>query len=418
MLRAWLPAVLWFCGGVFVPLRAAEAPLPHSAYVWQRQWNPALIAAVDQAAPGLSAVCVLAAEVGWEQKRPVVVRVSVDYAALRRLPYPVGLALRIGPFAGPFAAEGEPAAVILGLAESLLNDATARQVKVSELQIDFDAAESKLPGYRVWVEAIRRRIAPVPVVITTLPSWLDSPGFAPLVQAADAFVLQVHSFERPADLRTPFDLCVPAQARRAVERAGLLGRPFRVALPTYGYLVAFDAAGKFVGLSAEGPVKSWPAQVQLREVRTDPAAMAELVRHWSAARPATLTGVIWYRLPSSHDTLNWRWPTLAAVMQGRTPQARLVAELRHPEPGLVEVALTNTGEADHAGAAGLALRWPAGTLLASDALGGFARVDATARSLQFRGQGQNLRLAPGERRPIGWLRFKDHAEVEVQILPP
>ena len=398
--------------------RAQEVKLPQSAYVWQRQWNPALVASLNQAATNLSGVCVLAAEIGWERKQPVVVRVPVDYAALKRLPCPVGLALRIGAFAGPFAEDDEAAKVILGLAAALLREAKAREVSVRELQIDFDAAESKLAGYRVWVEALRRRIAPVPVVITTLPSWLNSPAFAPLVQAADAFVLQVHSFERPADLRAPFTLCEPAAARHAVERAGLLGRPFQVALPTYGYLVAFDAAGKFVGLSAEGPVKTWPANVRLREVRTDPAAMAELVRHWSGTRPATLTGVIWYRLPTERDALNWRWPTLAAVMQGRAPQAKLTAELRRPEAGLVEVELTNTGEADHAGPVAVVLRWPAGALLASDALGGFGKVDATARSLQLRAQGQSLRLAPGERRAVGWLRFKDHADVEVQILPP
>ena len=133
---------------------------------------------------------------------------------------------------------------------------------------------------------------------------------------------------------------------------------------------------------------------------------------------ATLTGVIWYRLPTERDALNWRWPTLAAVMQGRAPQAKLTAELRRPEAGLVEVELTNTGEADHAGPVAVVLRGPAGALLASDALGGFGKVDATARSLQLRAQGQSLRLAPGERRAVGWLRFKDHADVEVQILPP
>lgn len=411
-------ALLLLGGGVATTSTAAESQLPQSAYVWQRQWNPPLVSALRQAGTNLNGVCVLAAEVGWERKQPMVVRVPVDYAALRALPYPVGLALRIGAFAGPFTEDDEVARVILGLSESILREAKAQQVAVRELQIDFDAAESKLTGYRVWVEAIRRRVAPVPLVITTLPSWLDSPAFAPLVNAADAFVLQVHSFERPADLRAPFDLCVPAHARRAVERAGMLGRPFQVALPTYGYLAAFDAAGKFVGLSAEGPVKTWPEKLHLREVRTDPAAMAELVRYWTGTRPTTLTGIIWYRLPTERDVLNWRWPTLAAVMQGRTPSPKLAAELRRPEAGLVEVELTNTGDADHAGVATVALRWQAVTLLASDALGGFTKVDAAPRSLQLRAQGQSLRLAPGERRTIGWLRFKAHADVETQILPP
>ena len=158
-------------------------------------------------------------------------------------------------------------------------------------------------------------------------------------------------------------------------------------------------------------------EVRVADV-SDPAAMAELVRYWTGTRPTTLTGIIWYRLPTERDVLNWRWPTLAAVMQGRTPSPKLAAELRRPEAGLVEVELTNTGDADHAGVATVALRWQAGTLLASDALGGFTKVDAVPRSLQLHAQGQSLRLAPGERRTIGWLRFKAHADVETQILPP
>jgi hypothetical protein len=40
--------------------------------------------------------------------------------------------------------------------------------------------------------------------------------------------------------------------------------PFRVALPTYGYVLAFDRNDKFIRLSAEGPAKEWPDGAQLR----------------------------------------------------------------------------------------------------------------------------------------------------------
>jgi hypothetical protein len=63
--------------------------------------------------------------------------------------------------------------------------------------IDFDCAESKLDGYRVWVEAIQRRVAPLPVTITALPSWLNSRAFQRLAAVATNYVLQVHSVERP-----------------------------------------------------------------------------------------------------------------------------------------------------------------------------------------------------------------------------
>ena len=33
--------------------------------------------------------------------------------------------------------------------------------------------------------------------------------------------------------------------------------------------------------------------------------------------------LLWYRVPVSRDSLNWSWPTLAAVMAGRAPVHRL-----------------------------------------------------------------------------------------------
>jgi hypothetical protein len=50
--------------------------------------------------------------------------------------------------------------------------------------------------------------------------------------------------------------------------------------------------------------------------------VANLVHEWSIDPPANLAGLIWYRLPNEDDDLNWRWPTLAAVMQGRAPDPR------------------------------------------------------------------------------------------------
>ena len=79
----------------------------------------------------------------------------------------------------------------------------------------------------------------------------------------------------------------------------------------YGYLIAFDAQGKFIGLSAEGPAAAWPEDVRTREVRAEPAAMVELVREWTARRPEAMLGVIWYRLPVEGERLNWPWRTLA-----------------------------------------------------------------------------------------------------------
>src|SRR5437879_3215229 len=126
----------------------------------------------------------------------------------------------MGAHPRPLDRNGEFTALLVEQASSLNSEGQANQLQAGELQIDFDCAESKLEGYRVWVEALRRKTAPVPVIITALPSWLKQTSFKPLVTAADGYILQVHSLDRPRGINEPFTLCDPTAAQRAVERAG------------------------------------------------------------------------------------------------------------------------------------------------------------------------------------------------------
>lgn len=398
--------------------RAAGA-LIQEAYVWQRAWTDDVRTGVDRAAASLDGLALWSAEIEWQQHGPRVIRGDIDWAYASQVAVPTGLVLRIGPYPGPFAEAGEPADSLVTLAEELLQRATASGVQVRELQLDFDCATSKLAGYQLWVNAIRRRITPTPLVITALPSWLNSAAFQPLAAATDGFVLQVHSLERPRGPELPMTLCDPAAARRAVERAGRVGVSFRVALATYGYFVAFDQQGKFIGLQADGPALTWPADTQVRVLRADPAATAELVRGWSADRPATMHGLLWYRLPIDRDVLNWRWPTLVAVMAGRVPQGRLEVDARRPEPGLVELDLVNMGDADAALPAEVTATWASSRLVAGDALAGFELDNTGPAQARFRvGRGMESQwIAAGQRRTLGWLRFAGDAEVETHVTP-
>jgi hypothetical protein len=397
------------------PGPVASGPLAQSVYVWQRAWNEAVLVSVLQHGTNFSQVCALAAEVSWAAGRPHTVRVPINYDALHLSGRPAGLALRIGAFAGPFGVDDERAKGLAELAASLVSEAQSNQLEVAELQLDFDCAESKLNGYGQWVRAIKRRVSPVPVVITALPSWLKRRAFGDLIKQADGYVLQVHSLERPRDAGPAFTLCDPGAARRAVERAAQFGRPFRVALPTYGYLVAFNSSGKFVGLSAEGPALSWPPGVQTREVRADAAALAELVRSWTARRPGCLAGLIWYRLPVAGDRLNWSWPTLAAVMEGRSPSSGLQAQARKPEPGLVEIEIRNTGNGDHVGPVSARVEWAQARLVAKDGVNGFEPIEETANALSFQCRNRAARIRPGETVVAGWLRLDTNAEVRVNV---
>jgi hypothetical protein len=427
---AGLAAALWLGRGA-----RAAGPLAQEGYVWQRGWDAA--AASRARGAGLGGVVALAAEASFGHRPARIVELALPAA-----PAPaggLGLALRLGPLPQGFAAAPEAADGAVLLARRAVARARAAGWRPSELQIDFDAAAARLADYARLVRRVRREVAPLPVTVTALPSWLGrSGGFAELAAAADGFVLQVHSLERPAGPAARLTICDPAAAVTAVERAARFLRPFRVALPTYGYVVAFDRGGRFLGLAAEGPGLLWPAGTRLRAVSSDPDAIARLVAGWQRDRPRELRGILWYRLPAHGDRLNWRWPTLRAVMAGRAPRMEVTAVRRAAAeaPLIAEIELVNTGEAPSPLPVAVAIRWAENRLLAADGVAsyGVRRGGRGELWLVRRGAGAVAAAAspevagvpveplepleplePGERRPIGWLRFDRPTEVHIEI---
>lgn len=398
------------------PVPRISGAMPQEAYVWQRIWNEPVVTAIARSAPALERFTVLVAEISWRQGQPKLTRVEPDWAALKTSGKSVGLAIRIGSHDGPFERDGKFTRSLAELASSWVAQARAQGVTAAEVQLDFDCAESKLTGYRVWVEAVRARVNPVPLTITALPSWLDRQEFRALVQATDGFVLQVHALQRPQTMHESVQLCDPLAARRWVEAAASTGVPFKVALPTYSYLMAFARDGRFIGASAEGPVRDWLPDVHRRELAAEPKELAALVAHWTTNRPAALQGVIWYRLPVTTDRWNWDWPTLAQVMQGQPPETRWHVVTRSPEPGLVEVLLANASAAKGIPKQTVRVQWQQGRLISGDSLNGNELNEPAARMAEFK-PGQTVRaLAPGETRLLGWLRFDSSVEVHSELV--
>lgn len=392
-----------------------SGPLANDAYVWQRAWTPSVTQAVRTHAGAFGMLSVLVGEVTWTSTAPQVVRVTPHFATLQTVPQDteIGIALRVGSFHGPFAPDDATARFLRRTARECLDEATKSRVAVAEFQIDFDCAERHLDGYRVWIEALRRELAPVPVVFTALPSWLNRSAFRRLAASSDGFVLQVHSLARPRLLHEPAVLCDPVAARQAVERAAqsTAGVPFRVALPTYGYLLAFGSNNAYLGASAEGPLPARPSGTQYRELSADPSAMAPLVADWTGDRPASMKGLIWYRLPVEGDRFNWQWRTLETVMAGRTPAARLEAFLDSPSEGLTEVRVVNQGSADRTGPVAIRLSWSGARRLGADGIRGFEAVFTGPNDVLF--TNAICRLPAGEGSRIGWVRL--HAPVPITL---
>ncbi len=398
-----------------------HGPLRQEAYVWQRDWSPAVREAVGQA-KDFSSLVVLAAEVDLSQRAPRVVRVPLDAEALKGYGKPVGVAVRVLTFPGLFADKPEAVRFLQGLVRDVAAEARAKGIALAEIQIDYDCPAARLKDYRDLLASLKPAAAPVPLTFTVLPVWLNQKyTFQKLSEAADGYVLQVHSLEPPDDPGPgDIELTKPRAARYWVEEAAEFERPFRVALPTYSYQAAYDARGKLLGLLAEGPLVTFDPRVTIHTARSDPAAMADLIRGWNRARPRQLTGILWYRLPVAGDRNNWTWPTLRAVMAGRAPQAQVKAVARKPQPGLVEIDLVNEGEANSPLPATVQVRWKDDSFLAADGLAGFGlrREGAREIRLEWPGRPAGAALHPGERRMVAWLRFSAPTEVWIEPAAP
>ncbi len=304
----------------------------------------------------------------------------MDWRSLAAAARPVVLVMRAPDSLARVLAQGKGqissiAADFLRVYGRLNSDATSAGCTIAGLQIDYDCPTARLADYRALLENLRPSLAAAhpgaQLSITALPTWMQSKSFGPLVRATAWYTLQIHGIERPTTIEKPIVLCDAARIVPWAKRASSFGVPFLVALPSYGYRVIFDGAGKFTALVAEGAQSTLRSGFQERLVEADPQAMAATMRMLRAAPPANLRGVVWFRLPIPTDRLNWPWLTLAAVMDGRNPALTFAAELRHPDPGLYEVWLRNTGQSNTHSMISLSADLTGYHVLASDTTNGF-----------------------------------------------
>jgi Protein of unknown function (DUF3142) len=387
-------------------------PLPQRGYLWQRDWTAAVDDAVLEAQKRMDGVIVLGAEIRWAAGKPEIVRANINWEMLRSHNVSCGIALRIAPYSGPFLSDDVTARFIVGVAKSLVDLAASRGVVLSEFQIDFDCAKKNLCAYRAWVHALREAVHPLRFVLTTLPAWLDDPEFVPLVRAADGYVLQVHSVpaSNVADRAT---LCDAVLARGWIKRAARLGLPFSVALPTYRCSAGYDAAGELLSVAMDSVQPAWPPDTLVLDFDTNADEMAMLVKEWRQARPPQLREIIWYRLPVPTDVRNWRWVTLSAVMSGRKPLHRLEVVQEGENP--IDLAIANTGETDEQLDSVVTASWNSNAIVAADALPGWTFDLTNGRAVFATSPRHQMRLSPGTKWRIGWLRYERPASLQLAL---
>lgn len=385
-------------------LGATGGEFGQRAYVWQRVWTPAVCRAVTEHAHSFEAVDVIAGEVSFAPM--VTIAAHPDWSVLSATTVPVALVVRVGRCSSDWNPSAPETASVISTCRRVMLEAREHGLDPIELQLDFDAAASRLHAYRTLLEQVRVQVAPRRLVITALPSWMDSPDFAPLIAAVDGYVLQVHSLQKPQSTADKFTIFDGEHATDWVTRAAAYGRPFRVALPTYGYAVGFGRDGRFLGLQAESTARAWPAGTAVRSVKADAGAVAEFVRRIAARHPPACRGIAWFRLPTDEDALAWRWPTLDAVMRGDALGPRPTLETRTGANGALDLVLVNGGTAE---ATHVALRanWPGAQVLAFDAIGGWRIERGQGGSLVVRRAASEATasLAAGESVTVGWVRL-------------
>lgn len=383
---------------------AVSGKIPQRAYVWQRAWTPALCRGLRAHAHEFAAIDILVAELAFDATGAKTSTPTINWPVVREIGVPMAITVRIGPCRSSWASDAAETLTVIATCRAAIADAKSHGVDPIELQIDFDAATARLMDYAQLVRELRRQVVPPTLVITALPAWLDRPEFATLARLADAYVLQVHSLEKPASAAAAATLCDSDKSWAWIEKASRLGRPFRVALPAYGYRVGFTSTGEFIGLQAEGSAPTWPLGTVVRTLWADPVSMAALGHRLATETPRSCEAIVWFRFPSDEDELSWRWPTLAAVMTGSEPTPKLRLKAVPSADGTMELRLQNDGTAD-APAGAFRLSWPGAKLIAADGVNGWRIERAHAGAVVRPADLGVPAIRAGESFTIGWLRL-------------
>ena len=396
--RAWLwPLLLVVPILIFPGGKSPRADLPSDAYIWQRRWTPSLTQAIAEAAPLIRDWRVLLAEADSRGKWSAAV---VDWHALAQSRRPSVLVIRIdGQIA--FLDEG----ALLDELLTRIDEARRSDRAIAGIEVDHDCATARLEEYARFLAALRGRLPrSLPIAITALPTWLDSPLLEPVIAQADEIELQVHAVENPH-----MELFDRRQALEWIERFARLNRPFRVSLPTYGSRVSWRADGRLVAIESETPLLAGGDEAV--ELMAAASEVAGLLRGLRENPPSNLRGIAWFRLPTSDDRRAWSIATWRAVMRGRPAQGRLEARVRPSgRAGINLLSLENTGDIDLELPRRVEMP-PACTI--GDGANGYAAI-ADASNLTLQRQG-SAAVRGHQEQTIGWIRCQpDVGEIDVQ----
>jgi hypothetical protein len=372
---------------VFAFASVSRAAAEHDVYVWQRQWTPAVRAALAQSRDVFGGVRVLVAQAGRDGRWFPTNADPRDFAGD---PRPRVAVVRYDGAGNP--PDIEALEVILLDLLSRWHDGGGAFAGV---EIDYDCGSKQLADYARRLRQLRQGLPPgITLSITALPSWMESAALDDLLTAADEAVLQVHAVSKPS--LGLFDAEGAENWIRAFAKRDT--KPFRIAVPAYGSRIVLDDAGKPLAVENEMP-RDAAARADAHELHVEPAQVAALLRDLDSNPPPHWRGVVWFRLPIAGDRRAWTLDAIRDVVGGRVPEAALTSAVVARNNGASDVFIANDGAAD---ANARALRVSAADCSASDATDGWhtEKWNSGWRFVPDAG----LRVRADTRLAVGWVR--------------
>lgn len=304
------------------------AGFAHDFYVWQRKWDAKVDAAVqEELAGGSHGLYVLGGEIEYEGGRAVWKQVSVPASLW-------GNSRITAVFRLPVKALENPAHSAQLVVEQ------AEKLAVRRLQVDVDVPERKLEKYAELLAALRMNTAWKFEFVgaTFLPCHLSQKEIGKTLALVDEPVVQLHGIDAPKRRQDDWRLMKRKTACAAMKMARKLDGRFKMALPTYAYVLFFNGDGSFRRLFAEG-LSDDDVPFGTETTREIAAPDLELL-HELMTSPERLP-VIWFRLPvKGLDRWTLEKETVLLLEHGELPKPSLEIEMRAQNAAVIDVCAT------------------------------------------------------------------------------
>lgn len=310
-------------------LNIAKAETKNGFYVWQRAWNEKVDAAVvRELETGDHELYLLAGEVEYEN----------GSAKWKEAQVPASLWTKekvTAVFRLPIKTLDEPkdsAALVIE---------KAKKLKVNRLQLDVDVPESKLGKYEELIKEIRgtwpSELETLKLGATFLPCHLSHGDLPSILALLEEPILQLHGIDPPRSRKEKWALMNRRTSLGAIKAARKLDSRFKLALPTYAYVLSFNKDGSFRRLFAEGLSEAY------RQANSDSLEIAapdlELLKEILSAPDSPK--VLWFRLPiEGLDRWALEKETILELERGNLPKPSLDIELVCVGPKLVDIKAT------------------------------------------------------------------------------